>query len=158
MISAPQKHTFAGIYLLKKLDLPPEDGGVALSSTLAEDVSALAPVLEQLAQQGLVESAGDPPLYALTHAGLEHLDALMDEAEALAPTDAALQTDDAIHAHEHQGLRSLRERFLWSWYRGELDDLVGYQRARALEPLEASWARFLLSDALYDTLGLDAED
>ena len=157
MISASQKLAFAGIYLLKKLDLAPEDGGIALAATLAEDVAALAPALEQLEQQGFVERGGDPPLYDLTDAGLEHLEALMDEAEALAPPDAELETDDAIHGHEHRGLQSLRERFLWSWYRGVLDDLVAYQRARGLEPLEACWARFLLSDALYEALDRGTE-
>jgi DNA-binding PadR family transcriptional regulator len=158
MISAPQKLAFAGIYLLKKLDLPTEDGGVELSSALAEDGSVLAPVLAQLEQQRFVERVGDPPLFELTDAGLEHLEALMEEAEALVPSDAELETDDAIHVHEHRGLRSLRERFLWSWYRGELDDLVGYQRARGLEPVDTSWARFLLSDALYEALDGGTED
>ncbi len=152
MISESHKLTLAGLYLLKKIDLPAEDGGLELSAPLAEDLAALAPALERLEQQGLVERVGEPPAYALTDAGLDHLEGVMEEAEALIPSDAGLDEDDALETHAHRGLRGLRERFLWAWYIGELDDLAAYQRASGRAPIDGHWARFLLADALYESL------
>ena len=59
---------------------------------------------------------------------------------------------------QRRRLDPLRARFLWGWYQGEFDDLVLFQQRRGVEPVERSWADYLVSDAFYDNLALETTD
>lgn len=147
--------TYAGIYVLKKLDLRPEDGGIELPVVLPHAYQPLDRVLEQLTLDGYVEIDRKRGRYQLTARGVEYIGTLIDEAEAHIEELDELEIDEVMRRLRSRNLDPMRVRFLWGWYQGEIDDLVLFQQRRGVEPVERDWAMFLLSPQLYAELGKD---
>ena len=80
---AEEKLVYAGIYLLKKMDLKPEDGGLVLPVVLPHEFAPLDEVLQELALAGFVAINRRKERWEITKAGFAHIGALIDEAEAL---------------------------------------------------------------------------
>jgi hypothetical protein len=154
---AEEKLLYAGIYLLKKMDLKPEDGGLVLPAVLPHELEPLDEVLHELAVAGFVALNGRKQRWEITKAGFAHIGALIDEAEALIDEFDDQERAEMLAELERGHLDPFRARFLWGWYQGEFDDLVLFQQRRGAEPLERSWADYLLSDAFYDNLALDTK-
>lgn len=157
MITEDQKLTYAGIYLLKLLDLSKEDGGVEIPVVLSHELQPLDPVLDRLLLEGLVEIDRKKGRYRMTPRGTDHVGMLIDEAEALIEELDERPPAEVVEILGQRNLDPLRVRFLWGWYQGELDDLVTFQQRRGVTPVERDWALYLVSDELYDELGRDLE-
>lgn len=154
-ISDDQKQTFAALYLLKKLDLSPEDGGLELPVVLPSELSPLDETLQQLAVDDLIVINAKKNRYELTKQGIAYLGTVIDEAQALVDEFDELEVDEAIAELRARKLDVVRARFLWGWYEGEFDDLVLFQERRGAQPVERFWAFYLMSDAFWAELARD---
>ncbi|HEY0482371.1 MAG TPA: hypothetical protein VGD37_32845 [Kofleriaceae bacterium] len=154
-ITDEQKQTLAGLYLLKKLDLAPEDGGLELPVVLPSDLSPIDEALQQLAVDDLIVINARKNRYELTKAGIAYLGSVIDEAQALVDELDDREVEDAIAELRARNLDVYRARFLWGWYEGEFDDLVLFQERRGVSPVERLWAFYLMSDAFWAELARD---
>jgi hypothetical protein len=155
MINEDDKLTYAGIYLLKLLDLAPEDGGIEIPVVLSHELQPLDPALDRLLLASLVEIDRKKGRYRLTAKGTDYVGMLIDETEALIEELDDLPAAEVVEIVRRRNLDPLRVRFLWGWYQGELDDLVLFQQRRGVSPVEHDWALYLVSDDLYAELARD---
>lgn len=155
MLTESQKTTYAGLWVLKMLDLGVKEGGVELDVLLPHDWDPLEPVVEQLVLDGLVAIDRKKGRYVLTPNGIAHIGTLIDEAEAYIDELDAKEREDVVRTLQRRNLDPMRVRFLWGWYQGEFDDPVLYQQRRGFPEIERDWASFLLSDAFYADLARD---
>ncbi|MDC0679718.1 hypothetical protein [Sorangium atrum] len=157
IVSREQKLVYAGIYVLKKMDLKPADGGMEIPLVLPSELSPLEDVLQELVNADLVEVNRRKARFELTKKGLAYLGEIIDEAEALVDEFDDESLEDAVAELRRRNVDVLRARFLWGWYDGELDDLVLFQQRRGTTPVEQWWADYLMSDAFYEELRRDYE-
>ena len=150
-----QKQTLVGLWLLKKLDLAPEDGGMEFRVVLPSDLSPLDEYLQTLAVQGYLEINRKKERYDLTKQGIAYIGDVIDEAEAMVNELDELETKDAIEELRANKYDLMRARFLWGWYEGEFDDLVLFQERRGIDPVERMWAFYLTSDDFFRELAKD---
>jgi hypothetical protein len=151
------KHTFIALWLLKKLDLDPQDGGMELPVVLPSELAPLDEHLQQLAVDDLIAINAKKGRYELTKQGISYLGEVIDEASDLVDELDELETDEAIAALRAEGRDLMRARFLWGWFDGEFDDLVLWQERRGVKPVERLWAFFLVGDALWTELAKELE-
>jgi hypothetical protein len=157
IVSREQKLVYAGIYVLKKMDLKPADGGIEMPIVLPSEMSPLEDVLQELVNADLVEVNRRKARFEITKKGLAYLGEIIDEAEALVDEFDDESLEDAVAELRRRNVDVLRARFLWGWYDGELDDLVLFQQRRGATPVEPWWADYLMSDAFYEALRRDCE-
>ncbi|WP_437507700.1 hypothetical protein [Sorangium sp. So ce1099] len=157
IVSREQKLVYAGIYVLKKMDLKPADGGMEMPLVLPSELSPLQDVLQELVNADLVEVNRRKARFEITKKGLAYLGEIIDEAEALVDEFDDESLEDAVAELRRRNVDVLRARFLWGWYDGELDDLVLFQQRRGASPVEPWWADYLMSDAFYEALRRDYE-
>ena len=155
VIHDEQKLAYAGIYLLKKMDLDPKDGGMVMPVVLPSELAPLDEVLQDLALSGLIEINARKERYDLTKAGIAHIGTLIDEAEALVDEFDDQELPQVLAELRRRHLDVYRARFLWGWYVGEFDDLLAFQQRRGVSPVERFWAYYLLGDDFYNNLALD---
>lgn len=146
---------YAGIYVLKKMDLRPEDGGLVFPIALPSDLTPLDEILRELAVDGRVELNARKNRWDLTKAGLAYLATLIDEAEALIEEFDDDELPEVVAELRARNLDPLRARFLWGWFDGEFDDLVEFQRQRGVKPVQTLWAYYLTDDEFYGELAKD---
>lgn len=154
-INEDQKHTLVGLWLLKKLDLKPADGGMEFPVVLPSDLSPLDDTLQQLAVDDYVQINAKKGRYELTKKGIAYLGEVIDEAQHMVDELEDLETDEAIAELRERNLDLLRARFLWGWYEGEFDDLVLFQERRGANPIERMWAFYLTGDDFWRELARD---
>jgi len=157
MPTEEQRQTYAGLYLLKKLDLKPADGGLELPVVLPSELSPLDETLQQLAVDDLIAINAKKNRYELTPSGIAYLGSAIDEAEALVDEFDDDEVEDAIAELRARNLDVFRARFLWGWFEGEFDDLVLFQERRGVSPVERMWAFYLMSDAFWLELARELE-
>jgi hypothetical protein len=148
-ITEEQKQTYARLYLLKKLDLKPAEGGLEIPVVLPSELSPLDETLQQLAVDDLVVINAKKNRYELTPQGVAYLGEAIDEAEALVDEFDDYEVEDAIAELQARNLDVFRARFLWGWFEGEFDDLVMFQERRGVTPVERMWAFYLMSDEFW---------
>lgn len=153
--TAEQRAYYASVYILKRLDLAPKDGGVELPVVLPHDWYPLESVIEGMVLDGLVSIHKRKGVYALTAQGIDLVGRLIDEAEAYIEEFAELEVEEMVQTLRKRGVDLLRARFLWGWYEEEFDDLIEFQRIRGMSPVQRDWAEFLLSCAFYENLAQD---
>ncbi len=156
-LTESQKFTYAGLWVLKMLDLDPKEGGVQLDVSLPHGWYPLEGVLEQLTLDGLVEIDRKKGRYRLTDEGIAYIGTMIDEAEAYIEEFDRMETPDVVRTLRRRNIDPMRVRFLWGWYQGEFDDLIVYQQRRGFPEVERDWASFLLSDAFYEDLATDLQ-
>jgi hypothetical protein len=144
--SESQKLTYVGIWLLKKLDVGPEDGGIVLPLALPRELEPLDPALEQLVIAGVVAMNKKKGRYELTPVGVDHIGTLIDEAEHWIEEFDGMPPERVVAETKRRRIDPLRVRFLWGWYQGEFDDLVLWQQRRGLAEIERDWALYLMGD------------
>lgn len=154
-IDDDQKQSYIGLWLLKKLDLKPEDGGIAFPVVLDGELSPLDESLQQLAVDDLIQINAKKARYELTKKGIAYLGEVIDEASDLVDELDDLETDEAIAEIRSRGLDLYRARFLWGWFDGEYDDLVLYQERRGVSPVERMWAFYLVGDDFWREIAKD---
>jgi hypothetical protein len=157
VITEDEKLAYTGLYLLKKMDLKPEEGGLVFPVVLPSELSPLDEVLQQLAVVGYVEINRKKERWDLTKQGIAYLGEHIDEAEALIDEFDDEEMADVIAELEERNLDPYRARFLWGWYDGEFDDLVLYQQRRGVKPVEQMWAFYLTSDEFWNDLARELE-
>lgn len=146
---------FAGIYLLKKLDLAPADGGMELPLALPRELEPLDPVLEQLVLGGWVVMDRKKGRYLLTPVGIDRIGSLIEEAEHYIEEFDDAEADVVVAELKRRRLDPLRVRFLWGWYQNEFDDLVLWQQRRGLAEIETAWADYLVDGKFFDELATE---
>ena len=157
-ITEDQKQSLVGLWLLKKLDLKPEDGGMELPVVLPGDLSPLDEYLQQLAVEDYIQINGKKGRYELTKKGLAYLAQAIDEAGDMVDELDELETDEAIAELRARNLDLMRARFLWGWFEGEFDDMVLFQERRGVQPVERMWAFYLTSDDFFREIARDFAD
>jgi hypothetical protein len=155
LIDEEEKQAYAALYVLKKMDLKPQDGGITFPVVLPSELSPLDEVLQHLAVIDLVKINQKKGIYELTKAGIAHLAEHIDEAEHLIEEFDEDELPDVVAELIRRNLSPMRARFLWGWFDGELDDLVLFQRRRGVTPVETLWAFYLMSSELYAELAKD---
>lgn len=156
-ITDDEKQTYAGLYVLKKLDLEPKDGGIEIPVVMPSELSPLDELLQQLAVDDLVSINQKKNRYELTKKGLAYLATHIDEAGELIDEFEEEELEVLIAALGERNLDPFRARFLWGWFDGEFDDLVVWQERRGLKPVERMWAFFLMGDELWAELARELE-
>jgi hypothetical protein len=152
VISDEEKTTYAGLYLLKKMDLKPAEGGMVFPVVLPSELQPIDEVLQQLAVTGYVEINRKKERWDLTKQGIAYLGEHIDEAEDMIDEFDDLEIEEVVAELEARNLDPFRARFLWGWYDGEFDDLVLYQQRRGVKPVESMWAFYLMSDEFWNDL------
>lgn len=146
---------YAGIYILKKMDLKPADGGMVFPIGLPSDLTPIDEVLVDLATRGLVVMNNRKDRWDLTKAGLAYLATLIDEATDLIDEFDDDELADVVVELRRRNLDPLRARFLWGWYDGEFDDLTEFQRTRGVAEVQELWAYYLTDEDFYAELARD---
>ena len=146
------KGTYIKLWILKKLDLPPENGGMTFPVLLPAELSPLDNYLQELAVDDRVAINARKGHYELTPRGIAYLGAVIDEASDLVDDLDPLETNEAIAELRARGLDVYRARFLWGWLQGEFDDLVLFQERRGIIPIERMWAFYLTADEFWREL------
>lgn len=154
-ISEDQKQTLVSLWILKKLDLEPKEGGMEFPVVLPSDLSPLDDYLQQLAVDDYVQINQKKGRYELTKKGIAYLGEVIDEAEEMVDELEELETDEAIAELRSRNLDLMRARFLWGWFEGEFDDMVLFQERRGVQPIERMWAFYLTSDEFFRELAKD---
>ena len=154
-ISEDQKQTLVSLWILKKLDLEPKEGGMEFPVVLPSDLSPLDDYLQQLAVDDYVQINQKKGRYELTKKGIAYLGEVIDEAEDMVDELEELETDEAIAELRARNLDLMRARFLWGWFEGEFDDMVLFQERRGVQPVERMWAFYLTSDEFFRELAKD---
>ncbi len=154
-ISEAHKHSYASLFVMKLLDLGPEDGGLEFPVVLPPELYAFDALLEHLAVEGQVSIDRKRGRYVLTPAGIETLGVHIDEAEAHIEEFDDLEVEQVVEILRSRGLDPLRVRFLWGWYQGEFDDPVLFQERRGVAAPVRDWAAYVLSDEFYVSLADD---
>lgn len=152
------KHTYVALWLLKKLDLTPEDGGMSFPVSLPAELAPLDEPLQQLAVDELVQINLKTGRYDLTKRGIAYLGQVIDEASDMVDELDDLETEEAIAELRARGRDVFRARYLWGWFDGEFDDLVLWQEQRGIRPVERLWAFYLTGDDLWNELARELEE
>lgn len=154
-VSHAKKLVYAGIYVLKKIDLKPADGGLQLPALLDGIYAPLEEVVDQLQLAGYVEIDRKSRCYKLTRRGSAYIGALIDEAEGYIEEFDEQEIAEVVDELRARNLDPLRVRFLWGWYQGEFDDVALFQERRGFIEVEPEWPQFIVEDDFYDNLALD---
>jgi hypothetical protein len=157
VITDEEKMTYAGLYVMQKMDLKPEDGGQTFPVVLPSELQPIDEVLQNLAVTGYVEINRKKERWDLTKQGLAYLRQHIDEARDLIEEFDDAEADEMIAELEARNLDLFRARFLWAWMDGEIDDLVLYQERRGVKPVERMWAFYLMSDEFWNDLARELE-
>lgn len=152
------KQTYIGLWILKKLDIKPEDGGMTFPVVLPSELSPLDEALQQLAVDDMISINAKKGRYELTKQGIAYLGEVIDEASDLVDDLDDLETEEAIAEIKSRGLDVYRARFLWGWFDGEFDDLVLYQERRGVKPVERMWAFYLTGDEFWNELARELKE
>ena len=152
---ADQKQALVGLWILKKLDLEPKEGGIEFPVVLPAELGPLDEYLQQHAVDDNLANNAKKGRYELTKKGIAYLGEVIDEAEEMVDELDELEVQEAVEELRARRLDLVRARFLWGWYEGELDDLVLFQERRGVNPVERMWAFYLTSDAFWRELARD---
>lgn len=158
VIDDDTKYTYVALWILKKLDLDPKEGGMEFPVVLPAELSPLDDYLQQLAVDDFVAINPKKGRYELTKKGIAYLGEVIDEASDLVDDLDDLETDEAIAELQARGLDVFRARFLWGWFDGEFDDLVLFQERRGVRPVERMWAFYLTGDDFWREIEKDLVD
>jgi hypothetical protein len=159
-IDDDKKYSLAGLYLLKKMDLKPKEGGMEFPAVLPNELSPLDDVFQHMALDGLVEidkRTFGADRWKMTKKGIERLRQTIDEASEMIDEYDDYEVDEAIAELRAQNLDVFRCRFLWGWFEGEFDDLVIFQERRGVSPVERMWAIYLTGDDFWNEIAKDLE-
>jgi hypothetical protein len=154
-ISPEDKQTYVGLYVLKMMDLKPEDGGMVFPGVLPSELAPFDEVLQQLAVDDYVTLNTKKNRWDLTQKGIDYLGRVIDEATELIDEFDEYELAETVAELRQRRLDPLRARFIWGWYDGEFDDLVHWQEQRGVKPVEKLWAFYLTSDDFYKELAAE---
>ena len=154
-VSEDQRHAYVALFVLKLLDVAPEEGGRRMPVMLPPDLAAFEPTLERLAVEGLLQIDRKGGEYRLTQRGIDAIGVHIDEAEGYIEAFDDVEVAQMLVELRRRNVDPMRVRFLWGWYQGEFDDPVLFQQRRGVGQVESDWATYVLSDAFFDALAED---
>jgi hypothetical protein len=157
-MTAEQREIYAGMFVLKLLDLLPEDGGVELPVDLPHELVPFEDVLDRLAVEGYVEIDRRSGKWVLTDEGIGYLGLLIDEVEGYMEEFDDWAASAMVRELRRRNLDVMRVRYMWGWYTGEFDDPILYQQRRGISPVDEDWASFIVSEPFYADLARDITD
>jgi len=145
---------YAGIYVLKKLDRPPADGGYFFEVPLMGLDEHLEPILDDLLFHDIIEIDVDHARYSLTKEGIQYIDKLIDEIEGYIDKYQEYEPVTRVNLMKRDKINPLRARFLWGLYDGEFDDFDQWQENWNIAPDEktADWREIITMKEFYDML------
>ncbi len=155
VISEDQKQTLVSLWLLKKLDVDPKEGGLEIPVVVPSELSPFDEYLQQLAVEDYVTINAKKGRYDITKKGIAYLGQVIDEAQEMVDDLEELETEEAVEELQARNLDLMRARFLWGWYEGEFDDMILFQERRGVQPVERLWAFYLTSDAFFAEIAKD---
>jgi hypothetical protein len=153
-----KKQTLAGLYVLKKMDLKSDEGGMTFPVVLPSELQPLDEVLQQLAVDDYVVINHKKSRWDLTKKGIEYLGRVIDEATDLIDEFDEDELPEVVEELQRRRIDLIRARFIWGWYDGEFDDLVQWQEQRGVKPVERMWAFYLMSDEFWNELAVELEE
>lgn len=159
-IEDDKKYSLAGLFLLKKMDLKPKDGGMEFPAVLPNELSPLDDVFQHMALDGLVEidkRTFGADRWKMTKKGIERLRHTIEEANQMIDEYDDYEVEEAIEEMRSRNLDVFRCRFLWGWLEGEFDDLVLFQERRGVSPVERMWAIYLTGDEFWAELAKELD-
>jgi hypothetical protein len=155
VISDDQKYSLVSLWLMKKIDVEPKQGGMEMPVVLPSELSPFDDILQQLAVEDYIQINAKKGRYELTKKGIAYLGNAIDEAQEMVDDLEELETEDAVEELRARNLDLMRARFLWGWYEGEFDDMVLFQERRGVQPVERLWAFYLTSDEFFAEIAKD---
>ncbi len=155
LVSEDQRTAYVSLFVLKLLDVDPEEGVPVL---LPPPLMAFEPVLERLAVEDMVQIDRKLGEYRLTPRGIETLGVHIDEAEGYIEAFDDLEVAQMLPLLRKRKVDPMRVRFLWGWYQGEFDDPVLFQQRRGVAVIERDWGAYVQSDAFFAALAEDLEE
>lgn len=155
LVSDDQRAAYVALFVLKLLDLAPEDGGMSMPVVLPASLMPFEPVLEHLAVEELVEIDRRRGEYRLAQRGLDTIAMHIDEAEGYIEEFDDVEVEEMLDILRQRNVDPMRVRFLWGWYQGEFDDPVVFQQRRGAAVVERDWASYIQSDAFFASIAED---
>jgi hypothetical protein len=152
-----QKLIYAGMWVLKMLDIGPKQGGLFVEVPLPPEYDFAEEIFDYLIDENLIFINEKKACYDLTDEGMDYIRRIIHEAEALVDEFQDEELEDMLEELEERHIDLLRSRFLWGLYHGEFDNVVLFQQQRGMQPVERNWARFITSNEFFENLMLDLE-
>ncbi|MDH5681585.1 MAG: hypothetical protein OEZ36_08360 [Spirochaetota bacterium] len=145
---------YAGMYILKRLDLPAEEGGHAFEVPLAGLDEHLEPILDDLMFHNLIEIDENAVRYALSDEGRGYVDKLIVEIEGYIDKYQEFEPTTRVNLMKRDRINPLRARFLWGLYDGEFDDFELWQENWEVPATEklSDWRDVITKKEFYDML------
>ncbi|GMT50338.1 MAG: hypothetical protein IEMM0008_1877 [bacterium] len=145
---------YSGLYILKKLDLPPEEGGHLFEVPLSGLDEHMEPILDDLFFHNLIDIDTDNARYALTQEGSEYIDKIVAEVEGYIDKYQEFDPATKVNLMRRDKVNPLRARFLWGLYDGEFDDFNEWQENWDIDPTQRKddWREVITSKDFYDML------
>ena len=157
-LTEQQKLTYAGMWLIKKMDIGPKQGGFDVEVPLEGEYKFAEQIIDKLYFDKYIEIDPKKAKYILTERGISYIGRIINEAEDLIETYEDYETYEMVEELEERNLDVFRARFLWGLYDGEFDDIIEFQEKRGFQHIEESWSAFIMSDDFFDNLILDIYD
>jgi len=145
---------YAGMYLLKKIDLPPEEGGHVFEVPLSGLDEHLEPILDDLLFHDLIDIDSVSTRYALTKDGNDYVAKLIDEIEDYIDDYDEYDATTKVNLMKKNNINPLRARFLWGLYDGEFDDFEDWQDEWNFpsDQRSSDWRDMITKKEFYDFL------
>lgn len=156
-MSHDQMLSYAGMWILKMLDIGPANGGIKIEVPLASEHIMAEEVIDYLYNMGYIDIQTEKYSYAITDKGFHYIREIIAEAEAIIDEFIDVDTEEMIRIYQNRNLDIFRARFLWGLYDGEFDNVVQFQQKRGFREIERNWSIFITSDAFYKNLALDTQ-
>ena len=145
---------YAGMYILKKIDLPPDEGGHPFEVPLTGLDEHMEPILDDLMFHGLIDIDTVKTQYVLTADGTDYIHKLIDEIEGYINKYQDFEPTTRVNLMKRDRINPLRARFLWGLYDGEFDNFDQWQENWGItaENKIDDWRDVITSKPFYDML------
>lgn len=157
VVSDEHKKVYAGMFIMKMLDLPKKDGGIRMEVPLQNELAFIEDVVDMLTLQDFIEIDENQGIYKISDKGYSYIRAIIQEAEDYIREFDDEEVEDMLEELHERNVDTMRVRFLWGLYQGEFDNVEMFQQRRGFTRIDPEWATFITSDAFYNNLALDLE-
>lgn len=145
---------YAGLFILEKIDVGPNDGGHNFDVPLMGIDEQLEPILDDLLFHDLLDIDSENTCYTITDKGYKYIKDIIKEAENYLSKYQEFEPTTRVNLMKRDGVNPLRARFLWGLYDGEFIDIKQWQddRGISLEEQVEDWREFITKKEFYDIL------
>ncbi len=143
---------YAGIYILKKMDISDDSGGHVFEVPLSGIDEHLEPVMDDLLFNDLVKIDTVNICYKISDKGRDYIDSLIDEIEGYIDRYEDFDPQAKVNLMKRDRVNPLRVRFLWGLYDGEFDDFNQWQDNLGITDKIKDWQTIIVKKEFYDIL------